>query len=90
VAAIGDSFLTEVWTRKGSDLHFIAGDPRGVARPGDLMPLRPHKLAAGEFRQNRRSTGDQCEKGGSPFSRAKGRRGFRLTLCESRPAFRVS
>ena len=41
-----DSFLIEVLEKKGSDLHFIAGDPPRVRQYGDLMPLRPDKLAA--------------------------------------------
>src|ERR1700744_5321318 len=42
-----DGFLTEVLEKKGSDLHFIAGDPPRVRQYGDLMPLRPDRLAAG-------------------------------------------
>ena len=41
-----DAFLTEVLERKGSDLHFIAGDPPRIRQYGDLLPLRPDKLAA--------------------------------------------
>src|ERR1700744_5508253 len=41
-----DGFLTEVLEKKGSDLHFIAGDPPRIRQYGDLMPLRPDKLAA--------------------------------------------
>src|SRR5882724_2777047 len=41
-----DAFLNEVLEKKGSDLHFIAGDPPRVRQYGDLMPLRPDKLAA--------------------------------------------
>ena len=41
-----DAYLTDVLERKGSDLHFIAGDPPRVRQYGDLMPLRPDKLAA--------------------------------------------
>jgi twitching motility protein PilT len=41
-----DQFLLEVLDRKGSDLHFIAGDPPRIRLYGDLMPLRPDKLAA--------------------------------------------
>ncbi len=41
-----DAFLSEVLERKGSDLHFIAGDPPRIRQYGDLMPLRPDKLAA--------------------------------------------
>jgi twitching motility protein PilT len=45
VASI-DSFLTEVVERRGSDLHFIAGDPPRIRLYGDLGPLRPDKLEA--------------------------------------------
>ncbi|MEJ1966631.1 MAG: PilT/PilU family type 4a pilus ATPase [Gammaproteobacteria bacterium] len=43
MAAI-DAFLTEVLNRKGSDLHFIAGDPPRIRQYGDLQPLRPERL----------------------------------------------
>jgi len=45
VASI-DSFLIEVIERRGSDLHFIAGDPPRIRLYGDLGPLRPDKLEA--------------------------------------------
>jgi len=41
-----DAYLIEVLERKGSDLHFIAGDPPRIRLYGDLTPLRPDKLAA--------------------------------------------
>src|ERR1700754_65028 len=41
-----DAFLGEILEKKGSALHFIAGDPPRVRQYGDLMPLRPDKLAA--------------------------------------------
>src|SRR5258708_38901815 len=41
-----DHFLNEVLEKKGSDLPFIAGAPPRVRQYGDLMPLRPDKLAA--------------------------------------------
>ncbi|MGK3844950.1 hypothetical protein, partial [Enterococcus faecium] len=40
-----DSFLTEVLEKRGSDLHFIAGDPPRIRLFGDLNALRPDKLA---------------------------------------------
>ena len=40
-----DAFLLEVLEKKGSDLHFIAGDPPRIRLYGDLMGLRPDKLA---------------------------------------------
>jgi twitching motility protein PilT len=38
MAAI-DAYLNDILTRRGSDLHFIAGDPARVRRYGDLQPL---------------------------------------------------
>jgi twitching motility protein PilT len=39
-----DSYLNEVLDRKGSDLHFIAGDPARIRLYGDLTTLRPERL----------------------------------------------
>ncbi len=44
MAAI-DAYLTEILERRGSDLHFIAGDPARIRLHGELMTLRPEKLA---------------------------------------------
>jgi twitching motility protein PilT len=44
VAAI-DSYLIEILERRGSDLHFIAGDPARIRLHGELSTLRPEKLA---------------------------------------------
>jgi twitching motility protein PilT len=41
-----DSFLAEVIDKRGSDLHFIAGDPPRIRLFGDLGPLRPDRLDA--------------------------------------------
>jgi len=41
-----DEYLTEVLNKKGSDLHFLAGDPARVRLYGDLQPLRQEKLTA--------------------------------------------
>jgi twitching motility protein PilT len=41
-----DAFLIEVIERRGSDLHFIAGDPPRIRVYGDLGPLRQDKLEA--------------------------------------------
>jgi twitching motility protein PilT len=41
-----DAFLTEVLQQRGSDLHFIAGDPPRLRVFGDLKPLRPERLKA--------------------------------------------
>ncbi|HTX23555.1 MAG TPA: PilT/PilU family type 4a pilus ATPase [Steroidobacteraceae bacterium] len=43
MAAI-DAFLDEILQRRGSDLHFIAGDPPRIRQYGDLQPLRPERL----------------------------------------------
>jgi len=41
-----DEFLAEVLKRRGSDLHFIAGDPPRIRLWGDLSPLRSEPLTA--------------------------------------------
>ena len=41
-----DPLLSEVLEKRGSDLHFIAGDPPRIRLYGDISPLRPDKLAA--------------------------------------------
>ncbi len=43
MAAI-DAFLNEILERRGSELHFIAGDPPRIRLYGDLSPLRPEPL----------------------------------------------
>ncbi len=40
-----DSYLIEILDRRGSDLHFISGDPARIRLYGDLTTLRPEKLA---------------------------------------------
>jgi twitching motility protein PilT len=39
-----DAYLTEILERRGSDLHFLAGDPPRIRLYGDLSPLRPERL----------------------------------------------
>lgn len=39
-----DEFLEDVLKKRGSDLHFIAGDPARIRLHGDLSPLRPTPL----------------------------------------------
>jgi twitching motility protein PilT len=39
-----DEYLKEVLGKKGSDLHFLAGDPPRIRLHGDLQPLRPDRL----------------------------------------------
>lgn len=46
-----DEYLAEVITRKGSDLHFIAGDPARIRMYGELQPLRPEPLKADFVRE---------------------------------------
>ena len=41
-----DEFLLEVVRRRGSDLHFLAGDPARIRLYGDLSPLQGDALAA--------------------------------------------
>src|SRR5687767_3525827 len=42
-----DSYLLEVLQRRGSDLHFIAGDPPRVRQYGELIALKNERLEAG-------------------------------------------
>jgi twitching motility protein PilT len=46
-----DEFLNDVLSRKGSDLHFIAGDPPRLRVYGDLQALRPDPLKADFVRE---------------------------------------
>ncbi|MGE0582249.1 MAG: type IV pilus twitching motility protein PilT [Steroidobacteraceae bacterium] len=46
-----DEYLGEILDRKGSDLHFIAGDPPRIRLYGDLSPLRPDRLDAATARE---------------------------------------
>src|SRR3954470_16631131 len=39
-----DAYLNEILEKRGSDLHFIAGDPPRIRQFGDLMALRPDRL----------------------------------------------
>jgi twitching motility protein PilT len=41
-----DSLLGEILQRRGSDLHFIAGDPPRIRLHGELAPLRTEPLTA--------------------------------------------
>jgi twitching motility protein PilT len=49
--AVIDAFLKEVLQRRGSDLHFIAGDPPRIRLHGDLSPLRPEAMTADSVRE---------------------------------------
>src|ERR1700739_2263434 len=40
-----DPLLIEILEKRGSDLHFIAGDPPRIRVYGDLTPLRTEKLS---------------------------------------------
>ena len=42
-----DRYLTEVYERKGSDLHFLAGDPARIRLYGEIKPLFPEPLDPG-------------------------------------------
>ena len=46
-----DQFLKAVLQRKGSDLHFIAGDPPRIRLYGDLSPLQPESMTADFVRE---------------------------------------
>jgi twitching motility protein PilT len=41
-----DPLLIEILEKRGSDLHFIAGDPPRIRLHGELAPLAPEKLPA--------------------------------------------
>jgi len=45
-----DTFLRDVLTRNGSDLHFVAGDPPRIRLFGELQPLREEPLGQDEVR----------------------------------------
>jgi twitching motility protein PilT len=47
-----DEYLTEVLKRRGSDLHFIAGDPPRIRLHGDLQSIRPDPLTADFVRES--------------------------------------
>ncbi|MBS0579050.1 MAG: PilT/PilU family type 4a pilus ATPase [Proteobacteria bacterium] len=46
-----DSYLNEILDKRGSDLHFIAGDPPRIRLYGDISPLRQERLAAEAVKQ---------------------------------------
>ncbi len=46
-----DAYLNEILDKRGSDLHFIAGDPPRIRLFGDISPLRPERLAAEAVKQ---------------------------------------
>jgi twitching motility protein PilT len=46
-----DPYLLEILEKRGSDLHFIAGDPPRIRLHGDLQPLRPDKMAPEAVKQ---------------------------------------
>jgi len=46
-----DPLLIDVLEKRGSDLHFIAGDPPRIRLHGELGPLRPERLAAEAVKQ---------------------------------------
>ncbi len=41
-----DAFLGEILEKKGSDLHFLAGDPPRIRLYGELLTLQPDRLTA--------------------------------------------
>jgi len=50
MAAI-DRYLLTLLERKGSDLHFLAGDPPRIRLYGELQPLSPDPLAADKVKE---------------------------------------
>jgi twitching motility protein PilT len=49
--AVIDTFLKDVLQRRGSDLHFLAGDPPRIRLYGDLSPLRQEAMTADFVRE---------------------------------------
>ncbi len=47
-----DEYLDEILRRRGSDLHFIAGDPARIRLHGELSPLREARLDAAFVKQS--------------------------------------
>jgi len=81
-----DSFLIEVLERRGSDLHFIAGEPPRIRLYGDLMPLRSDKLTTEFVKQ---ALYDILPKTAQERFEAKDGADFAYTLPE-RGRFRVN
>jgi len=50
MAAI-DAYLTELLQRRGSDLHFIAGDPPRMRLHGDLQPMATESLETARVKE---------------------------------------
>jgi twitching motility protein PilT len=50
MAAI-DEYLRTLLERKGSDLHFLAGDPARIRLYGELQPLSPEPLSADKVKE---------------------------------------
>jgi twitching motility protein PilT len=85
MAAI-DAYLNEVLERRGSDLHFIAGDPPRIRLYGDLNPLRQEKL---EPQMVRDALHEIMPKGALDRFEAKDGADFAYTLAD-RARFRVN
>jgi twitching motility protein PilT len=86
MAAI-DAYLTEILQRRGSDLHFIAGDPARVRRYGDLQPLsneilKPEFVKATLYEIMPKKAQDRFEsKDGADFAYAlEGKGRFRVNI----------
>jgi len=56
-----DTYLIEVLEKRGSDLHFIAGDPPRIRLYGDISPLKPDKLAAEFVKHVRNAPASEAE-----------------------------
>ena len=82
-----DSYLNEILDKKGSDLHFIAGDPARVRQYGELMALRQERLDANFVKETLyeimpKTAQDRFEqKDGADFAYTLGERGrFRVNV----------
>jgi twitching motility protein PilT len=51
MAAAIDEYLNELLQKRGSDLHFIAGDPPRIRLHGDLQAIRPEPLEPARVRE---------------------------------------
>lgn len=82
-----DEYLAEILDRKGSDLHFLAGDPPRIRLYGDLTSLRQERLDAALVKETLyeimpRKAVDRFEsRDGADFAYTMGDRGrFRVNV----------
>ncbi len=81
-----DDYLSEVLDKKGSDLHFIAGDPPRLRLHGDLLPLRDEILCESDFVKE--ALFEIMPQHGQSALRDPGWRGLRLHTWRREPVSR--